>query len=109
VRFLIDTNLPKSLCRWIASKGHEAEHVLDLGLGQADDADIWVQAQATGAVVISKDEDFPDMVRLGSAGPSVVWIRTGNGTTRQLLTYLETLWPHVEARLGMGDRLVEVR
>lgn len=109
MRFLIDTNLPKSLCRWIASKGHEAEHVLDLGLAQADDTDIWVRAQATGAVVISKDEDFPDLVRLGGSGPSVVWVRTGNGTTRQLLTYLEALWPHVEARLGMGDRLVEVR
>ncbi|MGH6951962.1 MAG: DUF5615 family PIN-like protein [Vitreimonas sp.] len=109
MRFLIDTNLPKSLCRWIASKGHEAEHVLDLGLGQADDADIWVHAEAAGAVIVSKDEDFPDLVRLASSGPSVVWIRTGNGTTRQLLAYLEALWPHVEARLGMGDRLVEVR
>ena len=42
-------------------------------------------------------------------GPAVVWIRTGNGTTRDLLAFLDPIWPDIEARLDAGDRLIEVR
>lgn len=109
MRFLIDTNLPRALGAWLVSKGHEASHVLDLGLAQAEDPDVWTAALAAGAVIVSKDEDFADLVRSTTAGASVVWIRTGNGTNRQLFAYLEAMWPLVEQRLSFGDRLVEVR
>ena len=57
VRFLVDAQLPPALARWLASQGHEAEHVTDIGLASARDLDIWKYAQTTGAVIISKDED----------------------------------------------------
>jgi predicted nuclease of predicted toxin-antitoxin system len=109
VRFLIDTNLPKSLCAWLAARGHDCEHVLALGLAQADDLDIWRHAAAIGQTVVSKDEDFADLALTTDAGPSVIWVRTGNGTNRQLLSYLDALWPAIQARIEAGDRLVEVR
>lgn len=109
MRFLVDTNLPRALAGWIGAKGHECEHVLDIALGQAIDRDIWRQAAAVGAVIVSKDEDFADLVRRTQTGPSVLWVRTGNGTTRQLLTFLTPMWSAIEARLAMGERLVEVR
>lgn len=109
MHFIVDTNLPRALCGWLVSKGHEALHVLDLGLAQAEDSDIWQAAIAAGAIIVSKDEDFADLVRGDHAGPSVVWIRTGNGTNRQLISYLEAMWQLVEERLAFGDRLVEIR
>lgn len=109
MRFLVDTNLPRALKRWIATKGHDCEHVLDLALGQADDLDVWRYAAANGAVIVSKDEDFADLVRQSQAGPSVLWVRTGNGTNRQLISYFEPLWSMIGARLAAGERLVEVR
>ncbi|HWA21999.1 MAG TPA: DUF5615 family PIN-like protein [Caulobacterales bacterium] len=105
MRFLIDTNLPKALGSWIAQRGHIAEHVLDLGMAQATDAALW----ETSAVIVSKDEDFADLVRRSEYGPSVLWLRTGNGTTNDLLKLLGPLWLLIEARLASGDRLVEVR
>jgi predicted nuclease of predicted toxin-antitoxin system len=109
VRFLIDTNLPKALCAWLVAKGYQAEHVLDIGLAQSKDSEIWRHASESGAIVVSKDEDFADLARQPKPGPAVVWMRTGNGTTRSVLRLLDTLWPVIEARLAAGDRLVEVR
>jgi len=40
VRFLVDTQLPAALARWLREKGHQAEHVLDVNLGQSKDTPI---------------------------------------------------------------------
>jgi len=109
VRFLIDTQLPKALALWLQQRGYEAEHVLDIGLGQGKDNPIWHYAQQRGAIVISKDEDFAEWVRRGRPGPQVVWLRIGNSSKRALLSWLDPLWPAVLVRLEEGDRLVEVR
>jgi len=54
-RFLIDNQLPASLALWLRAQGHEAEHVLALGMGQTADALIWQHAARTGAVIVTKD------------------------------------------------------
>ncbi len=40
MRFLIDAQLPPALARLLASHGHAAEHVADIGLRDADDSPI---------------------------------------------------------------------
>jgi predicted nuclease of predicted toxin-antitoxin system len=37
MRFLVDTRLPPALARWLAAKGHTAEHVADRQLEAASD------------------------------------------------------------------------
>jgi predicted nuclease of predicted toxin-antitoxin system len=41
VRFLVDTQLPEALALWLSERGHQAEHVLDVGLGQSKDTPVW--------------------------------------------------------------------
>ena len=108
VRFLIDTQLPMALASRLWDAGHEAEHVLELAMAQSPDNDIWRHAIRCGAVIISKDEDFAEWVLTGRSGPSVVWLRIGNCTNRELLEWLLPLWPAVMEALEHGDRLVEV-
>ena len=50
--------LPPALARWLAERGHTAEHVSDLGLQSADDRVLWEYALSAEAVIITKDEDF---------------------------------------------------
>ena len=82
MRFLVDAQLPPALARWLAGKGHAAEHVADVGLAHASDKDIWDHALAVGAVIVSKDEDFAQRRILASAGPTVVWVRLPNTRRR---------------------------
>jgi predicted nuclease of predicted toxin-antitoxin system len=109
VRFLVDNQLPVELAEWLRQQGHEAEHVLEVQLAQAKDNPIWQHALTHGAVIVSKDEDFAEWVRRGRPGPAVIWLRLGNSTRRELLTWISTRWPRVLIRLQEGARLVEVR
>jgi predicted nuclease of predicted toxin-antitoxin system len=47
-----------ALARFLASIGMEAVHVLDLGLAQSGDAEVWSFAVKNKFVLISKDHDF---------------------------------------------------
>jgi predicted nuclease of predicted toxin-antitoxin system len=109
VRFLVDTQLPAALARWLREHGQHAEHVLEIGLAQAKDTLVWRYAEEHGAVIITKDEDFAEWVRRGRSGPSVVWLRIGNSSKRALLVWFEPLLPLIIQKLEEKERLVEVR
>jgi predicted nuclease of predicted toxin-antitoxin system len=45
-----------------AELGAEAQHVADLGLRDATDAEIWSYVSAQNLILISKNEDFAGMI-----------------------------------------------
>jgi predicted nuclease of predicted toxin-antitoxin system len=108
MRFLVDAQLPPALARWLKDRGHDAEHVFDVGMASADDRDVWNYARSIGAVIVSKDEDFANRRAVDASGPSVIWIRRGNTTRRELLTWFEPLLPDVLDALARGDLLIEI-
>jgi predicted nuclease of predicted toxin-antitoxin system len=107
--FLVDNQLPIALARFLASRGVECQHVIDLDLGGASDAAIWRYANRNDGVVISKDEDFLYMANIPSAKARLIWVRFGNCRTKTLLAGVERLWSRIEAGRKAGDRVIEVR
>lgn len=90
-------------------RGHQAEHVLDVGLATAKDVELWRYAEEHAATIITKDEDFAEWVRRGRPGPAVVWLRVGNASTRKLLVWLGPMLPIIVRKFEQSNRLVEVR
>jgi predicted nuclease of predicted toxin-antitoxin system len=109
VKFLVDNQLPAALARFLASRGVDCQHVLDVDLSEASDAEIWDHASRNDCIVISKDEDFLYLANLPSMKARLIWIRLGNCRTEALLAAIERLWPTIMAGLEAGDRIVEVR
>jgi len=109
VKFVVDAQLPPALANWINQHGHEAKHVFDLNLISTDDAAIWSYAVANGVVIISKDEDFVDQFLVSVDEVTLVWVRKGNCTTKELLAWFEPFWGEITRRIAAGERLVEVR
>lgn len=107
MRFLVDAQLPPALARWLAGSGYPAEHVADRGLLQADDRRIWDFALETGAVIVTKDEDFA-VRRVLEEGPAIVWVRLGNTRRQELLRWFEGKIGAVVQSLEQGEVLVEV-
>ena len=68
----LDAQLPPSIATWItATIGIEAHAVRDLGLREAKDQDIFQAARTAGAVVMTKDSDFVELVRRLGPPPKV--------------------------------------
>ncbi len=103
------TNLPPALSNWLIEQGHEAAHTTALGLEAEPDIKIWRHASNTGAIIVTKDEDFALLKAADADGPKVVWIRIGNAVRRVLMQRLITAWPLVVEKLCEGYGVVEVR
>ncbi len=108
MRFIVDAQLPPALARWLAQRGHEAEHVADRQLASASDAVIWEYALQVAAVIVTKDEDFAQRKMLTETGPAIVWIRLPNTRRNALLTWFEIVLPNIVAALERGETLIEV-
>jgi len=109
VRFLIDAQLPSALARLLTEHGHQAEHVNDIGRGDAPDREMWQYALDRHAVIVTKDEDFAHMSALGDPAPTVVWVRVGNTRRAPLLAWFEPLIDRIAVMVEAGDRVIELR
>jgi len=109
VQFLIDANLPPALALALIEEGHDALHIEEVGLRTAEDSQIWDYALQQKAILITKDEDFPDRCLRLSPNPVVVWLRVGNCRNAALLAWFMPLLPEVVARIKFGDTLIEVK
>jgi predicted nuclease of predicted toxin-antitoxin system len=79
MKFIIDAQLPRSLCKLFRSHGHEAYHTLDFERGNlTQDAFIAEFAFKNNAVVISKDQDFYHSFLLHNKPTMLVQVKVGN-------------------------------
>lgn len=109
MRFLVDAQLSPMLARRLREAGHEATHVTEQLAGVAHDIEVAHFAAATGAVLVTKDEDFTDLAARGILQTPLLWIRLGNMTTTRLWALLEPSLPAVVAAFEGGEQIVEVR
>lgn len=109
MRFLIDAQLPPALALVLNGNGHEAEHVHDIGPGDAPDRELWQYALDHQAVIITRDEDFAQMVSMGGEAPTVVWVRVGSTRRVALLEWFEPLIGQIVSMVERGDQLIELR
>lgn len=105
---MVDAQLPPALARWLREAGHEAAHVEDVGLRDAEDGEIWAHVMESGAVVMTKDEDFAARSMQASKAPVIVWLRVGNATNLVLRAWIEARLPGIMQLLDAEKRLIEV-
>lgn len=109
MKFLVDQQLPPALARWLTTRNFAAAHTSELGLGAAEDTDIWTRACSDGLIVVSKDEDFFALAnRLRDTG-CLLWVRIGNCRRVELLRRFEADWSQIEEAFRQGQRIVELR
>jgi predicted nuclease of predicted toxin-antitoxin system len=109
VRFLVDAQLPPALARLLSDAGHIAEHVVDVGLADAPDAAIWAFATLHGAIIITKDEDFPVQRASHRHRPTVVWLRVRNCSRQELIRWFMPLLPQIVGLIDAGEAVIELR
>ena len=76
MRFLLDMNLPPAIAEWLQSKGHDAVHIREIGLGRLPDREVFARAAEEGRIVVTFDLDFGEIAGLaGATGATVLLLR----------------------------------
>ncbi len=109
MNFLIDNQLPPALARFLQTQFNvRAMHVIDVGLRGGTDTEIWNYVSKTDSILISKDEDFANMV-LQVPTAKLIWVRFGNCRKAFLMDAFRRMWSQIVKRIESGDRLIEIR
>ena len=96
---------PPALARAIVQESYPAEHVFDIRLVQASDEAIWKYAEASCAILITKDE----APGVNICATRCLWLRLGNTSRKALLDRFLPLLPTVMSLIAGGETLVEIR
>lgn len=72
MRILVDEDLPIALVRLLDSLGHDAEHVVEIGLRGSKDQEVYDAAQQRGAMLFTADLGFGNRLNYSSANGIVL-------------------------------------
>jgi len=105
----IDAQLSPHLAPWISRTfSVQAQSLVSLGLRDANDLELFYAARTAGATIMSKDQDFIDLVMRHDAPPQIIWVTCGNTSNASLRDLLQRVFPQVLRLLESGEPLVEL-
>ncbi|WP_161883519.1 DUF5615 family PIN-like protein [Deinococcus alpinitundrae] len=79
-----------------------------LGYRDAIDEVIFQAVRDAGAVIVSKDSDFLDRVQRLRSPPQLLYVTSGNSSTRHLEEVLLLTFAEAEHLLKQGENIVEI-
>ncbi|MBI1768465.1 MAG: DUF5615 family PIN-like protein [Bacteroidetes bacterium] len=87
MKLLFDQNLSHKLVDRLSDIFPNSSHVKTYNLSKEDDHAVWKFALENDFIVETQDSDFYDLALLNGTPPKIVWIRSGNSSTK----YIEEL------------------
>lgn len=84
MKLLFDQNISFRLINRISDFYPNAKQVRELGLENATDIEIFEFTRKNDYSIVTFDSDFCDLNILKGFPPKIIWIKTGNATSRNL-------------------------
>lgn len=109
MKLLVDNQLPAALAVYLRWRGHDCRHVIELGLDEVSDLELWRYAAVEKSVLVSKDEDFVFLANRAGDDGRLIWVRVGNCRNAALLSAFDRGHDDVVAAIEAGQRIVELR
>jgi predicted nuclease of predicted toxin-antitoxin system len=106
----IDAQLSPSVALWINQSfdGINAKSMRALGLRDADDEVIFMEAKGQKVTIMSKDADFIKLLERFGPPPQIIWITVGNSSNASLKKILGKHFSTILEMLGNGEKFIEV-
>jgi len=90
MKLLLDQNISFQLAKSLQDIFPGTAQVRELGLENSQDIIIWQHARDNGFVIVTFDADFYDISLLKGTSPKIIWLRTGNLTSKNVEKLLRT-------------------
>ncbi|WP_425392246.1 DUF5615 family PIN-like protein [Ekhidna sp.] len=84
MKLLFDQNISPKILNRLPKEFSECEQVRFVGLEDATDLEIFEYAKANGFAVVTFDSDFVDLNALRGTPPKIIYLNTGNLTTKSI-------------------------
>tara|TARA_R110002050_G_scaffold270924_1_gene413991 strand:- start:290 stop:631 length:342 start_codon:yes stop_codon:yes gene_type:complete len=88
VKLLFDQNISFRIIKKIQDVFPDSSQVKLLDLQNATDIEIWNFARTNDFTIVTFDSDFSDIVNIKGFPPKIIWLRTGNTTTINIVSIL---------------------
>jgi len=88
MRLLLDQNISHKVLHYLPDQFIGSTSVKKEGLINSPDKEIWEFAKEKDFVIVTQDSDFNDLNSLYGFPPKVIWIRTGNLKTMEIVDVL---------------------
>ena len=89
MKILFDANISWKLVNKLSQIFGECAHVDYIGLDvPVEDIDIWNYALDNGYIIMTKDNDFADLLEMNGFPPKVVLLKTGNNSNTAIAELL---------------------
>jgi predicted nuclease of predicted toxin-antitoxin system len=103
VKLLFDQNISFRTVNLLRISFPDAAHVKDFDLQYSTDKEIWNFAKDNNFTIVTFDSDFNDIATLLGHPPKIIWIRTGNTSSKNLASLLST---HLDSiKIFIEDKL----
>lgn len=108
MKFLADQDVYATTIGFVRGLGHEVVPAAQLGLAQAEDADLLRVAHEQTRILMTRDRDFGGLVFVQGSGPGVVYLRILPSTQNSVHAELErVLTLYSEQELHVSFVVVE--
>ncbi len=104
MKLLLDQNISRKLLSPLQADFPGSDHVAQVGLETALDAEIWEYARMHDFAIVTQDSDFADRSTLYGHPPQVVWLRLGNVSTTHMLRMLEQETLSLQTFFAEGEK-----
>ena len=110
MKIWLDAQLSPVLARWIVETFDVEAYAVqgDPEMVSAKDARIFSAAREAGAIVMTKDRDFVDLLERLGPPPQVIWITCGNTSNRAMRQILSSSLSAALDLIKRGESLIEI-
>lgn len=84
MKLLFDQNISPKIVKQLEDLFPDAKQVRHLGLENASDIQIFEFVKKNGYTVVTFDSDFVDLNVIKGFPPKILWLKTGNLTTKAI-------------------------
>jgi predicted nuclease of predicted toxin-antitoxin system len=89
MKLLLDANISWKLTNSLSEIFGDCAHVDKIGITvPAQDVDIWAYAKDHEYIIVTKDNDFVDLLEVKGYPPKIVLLKTGNNSSKAILELL---------------------